>query len=231
MINVADFVGLLLKQRGDEYRFGHEVSLKDPDPDLFDCAELVQWGCAGLQIQPTMPDGSWLQARHCRSHNTMTPVARAVDTQGALLFKFLGNPFQGPRPATVHVAVSLGNGSTIEARGRRWGVGQFSAQGRGWTHAALIPGLRYERRTVAPAEPRPAWPGRYLTQPPTMAGDDVTAWQQQMKRRGWRIGVDGRYGDDSEKVCRQFQTDKRLTVDGIVGPETWRATWTAPITP
>jgi peptidoglycan hydrolase-like protein with peptidoglycan-binding domain len=64
-----------------------------------------------------------------------------------------------------------------------------------------------------------------------MIGDDVEQWQRQMNRRGWKIDVDRRHGDQSEKVCRQFQTEKGLTVDGIVGPHTWRATWTAPITP
>ncbi|QKW40723.1 peptidoglycan-binding protein [Actinomadura sp. NAK00032] len=48
--------------------------------------------------------------------------------------------------------------------------------------------------------------------------------------RGWRIAADGAYGPRSESVCRSFQAEKGLAVDGIVGPATWRAAWEAPIT-
>jgi hypothetical protein len=53
---------------------------------------------------------------------------------------------------------------------------------------------------------------------------------EKMKDRGWSLGVDGCYGPESENVCRQFQAEKGLSVDGDVGPKTWEATWTAPVT-
>jgi peptidoglycan hydrolase-like protein with peptidoglycan-binding domain len=64
-------------------------------------------------------------------------------------------------------------------------------------------------------------------------GSDATntrKWQQRMSDRGWSIGVDGCYGPQSETVCRQFQADKSLSVDGLVGPNTWSKSWTEPIT-
>jgi hypothetical protein len=83
----------------------------------------------------------------------------------------------------------------------------------------------------APRVVAPAWPGRLLRKvSPMMHGEDVRAWQGRMRSRGWTIGVDGWYGAESERVCRAFQTEKRLGVDGIVGPNTWRAAWEAPIT-
>ncbi|WP_165964235.1 peptidoglycan-binding protein [Actinomadura sp. KC216] len=83
---------------------------------------------------------------------------------------------------------------------------------------------------AVPSKNPPAWPGRYITQPPMMRGDDVMAWQRRMRMRGWSIAADGVYGPDSEDVCRAFQKEKRLAVDGVVGPKTWAAAWTAPIT-
>lgn len=63
-----------------------------------------------------------------------------------------------------------------------------------------------------------------------VTGDHVRQWQAQMRARGWTIGVDGIYGVQSERVCRAFQAEKGLRVDGIVGPFTWTASWTAPVT-
>lgn len=76
----------------------------------------------------------------------------------------------------------------------------------------------------------PPWPGRYLRYPPIMRGDDVRTWQARMRKRGWNIDVDGAYGPRSREVCEAFQREKGLAVDGIVGPQTWAAAWTAPIT-
>jgi hypothetical protein len=63
---------------------------------------------------------------------------------------------------------------------------------------------------------------------------NVATWQRQMIARGWNLGptgADGDYGSQySESVCRQFQAEKGLGVDGLVGPQTWSASWTAPIT-
>jgi hypothetical protein len=78
--------------------------------------------------------------------------------------------------------------------------------------------------------PAPPWPGRYLEYPPLMSGPDVAQWQEQMHFRGWTLVVDGVYGPESQDICVEFQTEKHLTVDGIVGPDTWAAAWTAPIT-
>jgi hypothetical protein len=82
----------------------------------------------------------------------------------------------------------------------------------------------------APSSAAPPWPGRYLSYPPLMQGTDVTTWQRQMAARGWSIVADGQYGPASADTCSQFQAEKGLGVDGIVGPETWAATWTAPVT-
>jgi hypothetical protein len=81
-----------------------------------------------------------------------------------------------------------------------------------------------------PGTKAPAWPGVYLKYPPYTRHSSVTTWQKQMKARGWRLSVDGVYGQESKDVCRKFQAEKRLAVDGVVGPATWKASWEAPIT-
>jgi peptidoglycan hydrolase-like protein with peptidoglycan-binding domain len=74
----------------------------------------------------------------------------------------------------------------------------------------------------------PAWPGVFLTNPTTGHGTKI--WQQRMKDRGWSIDVNDQYGPQGETVARQFQAEKNLEVDGIVGPVTWDAAWSAAVT-
>lgn len=136
MPHVEQLIPLLVSQTGDDYVFGAEASPSDPDPPRFDCSELIEWGCARMDVTPRMPDGSKNQKAHCDQKGTLIPVDRAMVTRGALLFRMTGSP--------THVVMSLGDGNTIEARGSAFGVGVFKARDRGWTHGALVPGLDYE---------------------------------------------------------------------------------------
>jgi peptidoglycan hydrolase-like protein with peptidoglycan-binding domain len=79
-----------------------------------------------------------------------------------------------------------------------------------------------------PSTGHPPFPGTNLVD--YTAGHGTSTWQAQMSHRGWSISVDDQYGPQSANVCRQFQSEKGLGVDGIVGPITWDAAWTAPIT-
>lgn len=131
----AAIVAKAMTQAGDPYIFGYEVDLDDLDPKAFDCSELLQWVCAQLGVKPIMPDGAAGQHDFCKEQGTMVSIEKAVKTVGALLFRISssGN----------HVVISRGDGSTIEAKGAAYGVGVFSTKNRGWTAAALIPGVKY----------------------------------------------------------------------------------------
>lgn len=79
-----------------------------------------------------------------------------------------------------------------------------------------------------PPSSAPPYPGYWLEYEPgepLTYDENVELWQQRMQERGWDIGVDGLYGPQSEQIARQFQQEQGLTVDGIVGPETWAATF------
>lgn len=129
-------VAKAMTQAGDPYIFGTEVDLNDPDPDAFDCSELVQWVCAQLKVVPTMPDGAIYQRNHCQKYDTIITMAEAVKTPGALLFRIQAD-------GSNHVVISRGDGSTIEAKGTAYGVGIFSLNTKNFTHAAKIPGVSY----------------------------------------------------------------------------------------
>lgn len=60
--------------------------------------------------------------------------------------------------------------------------------------------------------------------------DDLRHWQQRMKDRGWRISPDGLYGDETRRVATDFQREKGLAADGLIGHDTWQAAWTSQVT-
>lgn len=105
----------------------------------------------------------------------------------------------------------------------------YSTVAARWPHDALLlvtsDDLDHRETPSAPAPPYGGHLLRNLT-----VGHGTQAWQGRMRARGWRLAVDDVYGPQSEGVCAQFQAEKGLDVDGIVGPITWAATWTAPIT-
>ncbi|HEY2947437.1 MAG TPA: peptidoglycan-binding domain-containing protein [Micromonosporaceae bacterium] len=86
-------------------------------------------------------------------------------------------------------------------------------------------------QVLAPSKPVvPPFPGRRLMFKTTpgfqrMHGSDVRTWQARMKTLGHQIEVDGFYGPQSEAVAEALQKAKKLAVDGIVGPNTWAASW------
>lgn len=52
---------------------------------------------------------------------------------------------------------------------------------------------------------------------------DVLLVQQALRQLGYKVGVDGVYGPQTEAQVRRFQEDHHLFVDGIVGPVTAKA--------
>jgi len=96
------------------------------------------------------------------------------------------------------------------------------------TEMLLEVGEADDTHVPGPPPPAPPFPGVLLRD--FTDGHGTATWQQQMAKRGWTIAVDDKYGPQSEHVCREFQAEKGLEVDGVVGTITWGAAWTAPIT-
>ena len=219
VVEAIALVQLAQAQAGDRYRFGAEVSKDDPDPEVFDCSELVEWVCGRFSVEPKMPDGSWIQALHCQKHGTMTSIDEALNTPGALLFRFSGGqgPLPSSRPRMAHVAISVGDGvHAVEARSPRSGVDLFAdAQAGRWTHAALIPGFDYGAVQVVELIGR----------------GDVGPVVKEIKKALHKAGfgtseplkisaTDPTYGPKTERVVRAFQAAVGIEVDGVVGPDT-----------
>jgi len=59
---------------------------------------------------------------------------------------------------------------------------------------------------------------------------DLALWQRRMQERGWKIKDDGLYGYFTKNVVIEFQRDKGLTPDGLIGKATWDAAWLREVT-
>lgn len=136
MVPIEDVLLWSLAQNGDRYIFGAEVPLSASDSDRWDCSELVEWSCGKAGVTPRVPDGAFYQWKHC----DVVPVSMGLRTRGALLF--VGDGVGVGRDAITHVAWSLGDGTTIEARGSKWGVGSWPSASR-FDFAGLVPGVDY----------------------------------------------------------------------------------------
>jgi cell wall-associated NlpC family hydrolase len=186
-------------------------------PRYADCSSLATWclwdALGGPYAGPDLVNGADWKAGYT---GTMMGHGRRVALADAQPGDLV---FYGPPPGK-HVVIAVAPGRAV-SHGSEGGPYLLSPTYR--------PDLSEVRRYL-PAVQVPQWPGRYLRRPPDVVGPDVALWQQRMRQRGWTLNVTGVYDAATVRVCRQFQTEKALEVDGVVGPETWRGAWIAPVT-
>jgi hypothetical protein len=185
-----------------------------------------------------VPDGF----RHAKSHHAAKNSweARPADI---VCFDFTGQACVSPKTHTGIVDHWAGGTlHTIEGNsGPRGGVNRHTWAAPKGVGNAQICGVidtgklvKFSSKQPPPThqDDVPQFPGRTLMlKSPLMTGNDVQTWQDRMKERGWQLDTDGEYDELSRDVCVKFQEQKGLPEHGRVGPQTWAAAWTAPITP
>jgi hypothetical protein len=127
-----------------------------------------------------------------------------------------------------HVAVCLGDGTEVEARGTKYGVVRRYMRDTAFTHWAYP--IDLDGAGTAIIEP-------------SLPGYDSPAYSKPTLKRGAKggyvaelqsrllihhislkvFGVDGDFGNETLVAVKQFQGLNGLPVDGIVGPITWEA--------
>jgi hypothetical protein len=141
--HLARFLKLAVAQAGDPYD-GTAMGNVAPgvlDPDTLDCSEMVKWAVRESGVGVEMAGGSWLQYGQLAKRGADVDVETALNTPGALLFTFDPPPTPGGgRPSNkAHVAISLGDGRTIEAMSSKHDIKVAEFNPDRWTHAAIIP--------------------------------------------------------------------------------------------
>lgn len=229
MFEGADIVALAMTRVGEKYELGAPVHLANPNwSGPWDCAEFVAWACYHSykivmavrppNIQTGKSYSGWWH-EDCEKVGTVIPVAQAIATEGAILIRKPG--YLGKKVG--HVAISRGDGTTIEAHSAKVGVAvRPDAAARSWSSAALIPGVKYGKAVKGPKLTPP--PGVMQLADPYQRGTKVRALQEALKKAGVDPGpIDGVFGLATATAVAAFQAMMGLVVDGVVGPETRKA--------
>src|SRR5579862_5424793 len=154
-----DIIALGDKHVGEPYLLGAKVPKNDANyKGPWDCAEFVSWlyyqtfnilyGCVNDNGDPGGPDSyssGW--ARDAKRLGQIITVEQAKSTPGAAILRFAGNGEVG------HIAVSDGNGGTVEAHGRLDGITNSVVDGRRWDMGILVPGVTYNPNPILPFRP------------------------------------------------------------------------------
>jgi hypothetical protein len=225
MFDGQDVVDLAMTRQGQRYVLGARVHLANRNwSGPWDCAEFISWAVFHAYHQPFAirpPNvqsgesfsGWWHEEAAAR--NALAPVGKALATPGAILVRRPGD--FGLRIG--HVAISRGNGTTIEAHSARVGVAVMpNAAGRKWTAGVLIPGVTYDAGAAMTVRPPR---GLLRLENPFMRGARVKAVQQALVAAGIDPGpVDAVFGPSTADAVAAFQAREGLLVDGEVGPQT-----------
>lgn len=187
MGTVKDLLTLALSKVG--YAYSQGPTRTAGTDHYFDCSGFTYF----LNQHVGGPTPNWdpqshLQALYCRDHNLLIPgglgsptqLAIARRTPGALIFEGPQHAYVGGENIAGHVAISLGDGHTVEAMGHAWGTCIGNFDGRGWCNAGHFPGIDY---TIALTQPHDG-----PVQGPQLQGDQMAIVIPSRAR----VGHDGR---------------------------------------
>ena len=186
------------------YKKAYEMYLKRKDikgARAFDCSGLVCWALCECGAKPkgfdTTANGLY------KSYTTA--ISKHDLRDGDLCFKVKDGKAH-------HVGMYVG-GKIVEAKGRAYGVVSSSVSSS-WNAFGRLP-IKWDD------EPKQYVLTRILKK--GCKGDDVKELQKKLMSLGYKLpryGADGDFGKETDKYVRQFQVDKKLKADGIVGKNT-----------
>jgi len=179
-----------------------------------DCSGLFSW--AFKKLGGYMYHGSdTMYKKYCTDHGELKKGKRTDGKTlkpGTAVFVWNGKKYS-------HVGLYIGNGLVIEACSTLKGVIKGKVTAGKWTHWGELKGVDYnENIPDTPAEPEDPILRR------GNKGEDVKTLQKLLVEKGYSVGscgIDGDFGQATQKAVKAFQKDHGLTADGVVGEKTW----------
>jgi N-acetylmuramoyl-L-alanine amidase len=224
MATGAELVAIALPHVGEEYE---NVLVPKNNANWhgpWDCAEFASWivfqgagilyGCVDDHANPALVEaytGAWKQ--DALNLGRRIDVDKAAAIAGAFVLRY------PPAPNKMgHIAISDGQGGTVEAKSHAEDVVQDVIDGRRWDTGILVPGVTYDEN-VAPLVLHP--PNKVIRMGANNDPDIVRAIQNALVSNGIDPGpVDGKYGPKTTAAVAAFQKLNHLVADGEVGPKT-----------
>jgi len=225
--------GYIYGQQGSEWTQAKQTAMannKKDDPNYTESIKYGSqwighkvWDCSGLTRQAALQAGATIH------HGSNSTYLYDCDHKGQLtdgmalpIGAFVFVYKNGKR---THIGTVTGENEVTEASCARLGVIKSKVHKDKWHEWGLCKGVTFD-----------FIPGEDPSYRPTLrkgdAGPYVTLAQTELIQRGYDLGswgADGKFGAATEKAVRQFQQDWGLTVDGIIGPNTWAMLDSTPV--
>lgn len=193
----------------------------------YDCAQLTRYACkAGGKELVSGANSQWKSGVWDKKGTIDT----FPDEPGVILYH------ANSEGTMTHTGVAIGGGMAVEARSAAYGVVKTTVKNRSWTHWAALPGILSEGtgNSSTPSESKQenhsesgnGTTGIVVVTMNTLRrgnkGAQVKVLQFLLNENGFNAGtVDGIFGSNTEKAVKAYQKQKRLSVDGICGRNTW----------
>lgn len=133
--------------------------------------------------------------------------------------------FTGTESSKPHIGTLTSESTVTEAKGTTTGVVLTSLSLKKWTYWGLYKGVTYDFIPGEDASDESVdKPVELKTVCKGDKGDLVKLLQTTLLELGeslQKYGADGKFGNETLKAVKNFQTNHGLAVDGIVGPKTW----------
>jgi hypothetical protein len=173
-----------------------------------------------VEVAVPLPDARVIDAAMCRACGVITdaPVGNPA-----------ADPAPAPKPAPLPVLQKGADGGVVEALQyllRHAGAtdividGDFGDQ----TDEAVRDFQKKQYLAQDGKVGAQTWAKLWVTVKKDASQRDVVrAAQALLNWQGKDVTIDGDFGDQTDAAVRAFQADKKLAVDGVVGPATWGA--------
>ena len=181
-------------------------------------SELNAFDCSGLFVKFA------LEHKIFKHDMTANDIYNAVEQKVPVKAVQVGDfVFYGDDTRKTHIGYVIDDEYAIEARGTAYGVVKTRLSERPWKYAVRPDWWEgIDPKPIKPTLTRELYYTK--SSKSLMRGADVEMVQVKLNSMSYNCGTaDGIFGKKTDIAVRNFQTDKGLTVDGIVGKNTANA--------
>ena len=186
-----------------------------------DCSGLFRWAYSKLGFSITH-SSNYIWTSHCSAKGELKNGKKEngsdVRPGTAVFVHPAGNSKR------THIGLYIGDGRVIEAASTVKGVIESKITDKKWNEWGELKKVDYGTEPTPTPSPTPS------TDKPTLRRGDkgayVTLAQTELIQKGYSCGssgADGQFGKNTEAAVKAFQKDHGLTVDGVIGAQTWAA--------